>query len=120
MSQNSEPATTPRRTPRHLIDFDNPRPQPTRRDAESLSKVQKWVMSVLTVTTIMHLSAGVILAAAFLEHPRPGARIGLLVIGGLFGVGAIAAGRGIHQKRLLSPWLLLGWIPAVIGAFFVL
>jgi hypothetical protein len=25
----------------------------------------------------------------------------------------------IHQKRILSPWLLLGTLPAVVGAYLV-
>jgi hypothetical protein len=82
----------------------------------SLSQVQKWVMSVLAVTTIGHLAAGLVVAAYFLEDGRPGARIGLLVIAGMFGMVAVVVGLLIHQRRPVTPWLLLGWAPAVAGA----
>jgi hypothetical protein len=106
------PTTRPRPR-RHLMDPDNP--APPQRYSMSLSRVQIWVLSTLAVTTILHLSAGVVLAALFAD--RPDARIGLLVIGGLFGVVAVAAGLAIHRRSLLSWWLLLGWIPAAIGAY---
>lgn len=105
-------ATRPRPR-RHLMDPNNPRPP--QRYSMSLSRVQIWVLSTLAVTTILHLSAGLIAAALFAD--RPDSRIGLLVIGGLFGVVAVAAGLAIHRKSLVSWWLLLGWIPAAIGAY---
>lgn len=80
---------------RHLLDPDNPRPR--RADPMSLSSVQTWVLSVLTVTTILHLAAGFAVAAAFLDPARPGARIGLLIIAGAFGVIAVASGLAIHR-----------------------
>jgi hypothetical protein len=84
----------------------------------SLSRVQTWVLSTLAVTTILHLSAGLAVAAAFVEDSRLAARIGLLVIAGLFGVVAMGAGTAIHKRSLLSWWLLLGWLPAAVGAYF--
>jgi len=107
--------TQPRR---HLLDPNN-LPQRTASQSMSLTQVQRWVLSVLAATTILHLAAGLVVAAAFVERDRLDARIGLLVIAGCFGVLAVAAGRAIHQKSLLSPWLLLGWLPAAIGAYVV-
>lgn len=107
--------TMPR--PKHLLDPDNPRPR--RNDPMSLSSVQTWVLSTLAVTTILHLAAGLVVAAAFLDPARPGARIGLLVIAGLFGVVAVASGLAIHRHRLLSWWLFPGWTPAVVGAYLI-
>jgi hypothetical protein len=97
---------------KHLMDPHNPRPQ--NREPMSLGRVQKWVLSTLAATTILHLSAGLVVAAIFAE--RLDAQIGLLVIGGAFGVIAILAALIIHQHRLLSPWLLLGLVPSVVGA----
>ena len=102
-------------TRRHLLDPNN-LPAPSPRAQQSLSRVQKWVMSSLAVTTILHLVAGLILAAAFMDVERTSSRVGLLVISGAFGIIAIAAGLAIHQRRLVSPWLLLGTIPAVVAA----
>ncbi|CUR60494.1 conserved membrane hypothetical protein [metagenome] len=85
----------------------------------SLTQVQKWVMSALAVTTILHLAAGLMLAAYFIDDDRADARIGLVVIAGAFSVIAVAAGRAIHGHRLVSPWLLLGLIPPAIGAWLI-
>jgi hypothetical protein len=102
---------------KHLLDPEHPRPR--RDDPMSLSSVQTWVLSALAVTTILHLSAGLTVAAAFVGDARAGARVGLLVIAGLFGVAAVGAGLAIHRHRLLSWWLLLGWVPAAIGACLI-
>ena len=111
----SDPKPAPRR--RHLMDPDNPRPAPS--GSMSLSQVQKWVMSVLVVTTILHLVVGLVAAAAVVDDDRLDAEIGLLLIAGAFGVLGIGAALAIHQRPLLSPWLLLGLVPAAIGTYFV-
>ncbi len=111
----SDPTPAPRR--RHLMDPDNPRP--AQRGSMSLSSVQRWVMSSLAVTTILHLVVGLVVAAAVVEDDRLDAEIGLLLIAGAFGVLGVAAALAIHQRSLLSPWLVLGLIPAAIGSYFV-
>lgn len=83
----------------------------------SIGNVQKWVLSSLAAVTIGHLSLGMVVAALFAPEERLDSRVGLLVIAGLFGLIAIAAARLIHQWRLLSPWLLLGLLPALVGAY---
>ena len=55
-------------------------------------------MSALVVTTIFHLVMGLIIAAIFLDDPRPGAQVGLCLIAGAFGVIAIAVAFLIHGK----------------------
>jgi len=120
------PATStsqPRRRDRHLIDFDAPR-RP--RDAasvaaaeKSLGTVQKWVLSTLAATTILHLSAGIVLAAYFLDGPDV-EKLLLCAIAAGFGVIAVGVARAIHQARVVSPWLVLGVLPGVVGAVLVL
>ena len=109
-----------RRRPRHLLDpadlhGSHQRSQGT---AESLSRVQMWVMSVLMVTTLGHLAGGVVLVAVFTDDARLDARIGLNVIAAVIGCLAVAAGLMIHKKSPLTWWLLLGLLPGVIGAWF--
>jgi hypothetical protein len=105
----------PRRR-RHLIDPDAPRPvRDHAAEDKSLTRVQRWVMSALVVTTIFHLVMGLIIAALFLDDPRPGARVGLCLIAGAFGVIAVALALMIHGRRPVSPWLLLGLVPSAIG-----
>ncbi len=113
MSQTPQP-----RIAKHLLDPANPSPRP--RNDEGLTRVQQWVMSVLVVTTISHLVVGLILAGVFIDESRPEARIGLIVIAGIFGMGAVAAGLAIHKKHPVSPWLLLGTVPSLVGAVLVL
>lgn len=111
MTEHEQP-----RPRRHLIDPNAPRPvRDHAAEAKSLTRVQRWVMSALVVTTIFHLVMGLIIAALFLDDPRPGARVGLCLIAGAFGVIAVALGLMIHGRRPVSPWLLLGLVPSAVG-----
>jgi hypothetical protein len=112
---HTAPAAPPTRRRKHLMDPNNP--QPMRRDSMSLNRVQTWVLSTLAVTTILHMSAGLVVAA--LVADTEDARIGLLVIAGLFGVLSVVAALAIHKRPLFSWWLLLGWLPSIIGAYFI-
>ena len=110
----------PRRA-RHLMDPNAPRRTREEHESEqrSLTHVQRWVMSVLAVTTLFHLQVGLILAALFLDDPRPGAEIGLCLIAGAFGVISVALALLIHGRRPLTPWLLVGLVPAAVGIWLV-
>jgi hypothetical protein len=112
----------PVRRPRHLLDPDNVNQshRSSQGTRESLSNVQRWVMSVLAVTTILHLSAGLIIAAVFMDESDPTPRIGLVVIATIISVLAVVIGRVVHRKALLSSWLLLGLVPGVVGLWLVL
>jgi hypothetical protein len=109
----------PRKRPRHLIDLDAPRPsRDLVAERRSLTRVQQWVLSALAVTTILHMSGGLVLAAMFLPEQRGvGAQVGLNVIAALFGVMAVAAGLAIHRRSPLSPWLVLGVLPGIVGVW---
>jgi uncharacterized membrane protein YhaH (DUF805 family) len=85
----------------------------------SLTHVQMWVMSVLAVSTMLHFAAGLVLAAFYVDDDRTDAQIGLLVLAGIFGILSVLVGAAIHRKRLLSGWLALGVLPALIGAYFL-
>lgn len=106
----------PRRA-RHLMDPDRPRaPRPPEKQPRmDVEKVKKWVLSVLAATTILHLSWGLVVSAAFMDGARQSSRIGLSVIAGAFGVLAFAAALVIHQKRVWHPLLLLGIVPTIVG-----
>jgi hypothetical protein len=116
-SDRGAPAAPARKRPRHLMDPDNPRPPTQRGKGMSLSQVQMWVISVLAVTTILHFAAGLVAAAFYVEEGRLDARIGLLVIAGIVGVLSVLTGAAIHRKRLLSWWLPLGALPALLGGY---
>lgn len=116
------PARRTEKGRRHLLDLDAPRRvvKDPAKDARDLARVQKWVMSTLAVTTILHLVVGLVVAAVMLDDSPLTSQVGLTVIAGIFGVFAVAAGRAIHGKRILSPWLLLGLVPTAVGIFLVL
>jgi hypothetical protein len=97
--------------------MDPANPQRTVND-HSLTRVQRWIMSVLAVTTILHLSAGLIVAAVFVDDNLTAA-VGLCLIAGAFAVIATGVGLAIHGRNVVSPWLVLGVIPALIGLALV-
>lgn len=81
----------------------------------SLTRVQQWILSVLAFTVIEHFAAGLAVAAIFAD--KQDARVGLNVLAGVTGVVAVAAFRALQAKSLLSPWLLVGPLPGVVGAW---
>lgn len=107
----------PPKRQRHLMDPNNLQRM---RNDHQLTKVQRTVMSALAVTTILHLSVGLVIAAYAIDGVGNGGKIGLLMIAAAFGVLAVASGFVIHKKSAITPWVLLGLIPAVAGAFWVL
>ena len=109
---------TETRRARHLLDPDDLRRSHLRSQSsrESLTRVQRWVVSILAVTTILHFSGGLALGAAVVDDSRLDARIGLNVLAAVTGILAVLAGRAIHGKKLLSPWLGLGLLPGLAGA----
>ncbi|MCA1982646.1 hypothetical protein [Nocardioides nematodiphilus] len=109
------PAEPAKKRPRHLMDPNNPvRPV----NDKSLTHVQRWVLSVLAVFTIAHLCVGIVIAATMTDQ-RSG-QIGLSIIAGLFGVGAVILGQGIHKHDPRNGWLLIGLLPTAVGLFLVL
>jgi len=101
---------------RHLITPGAPRP-PARPNAMSTVQVQKWVTTVLTVVILGHLAEALVIFALLSPRDHPASRVGLLVIAGIVGLLAAGGVRAIHRRRLVSPWLLLGLIPAASGIY---
>jgi hypothetical protein len=118
---SSVPARRQEKGRGHLLDLHAPRRvvADPEKDARDLARVQRWVMSVLAVTTILHLVVGLVVAAVMLDDSPDSSRIGLAVIAGIFGAMAVATGRAIHGKRIVSPWLLLGIVPTAIALWLV-
>jgi tetrahydromethanopterin S-methyltransferase subunit F len=116
---SSVPARRTEKGRGHLLDMDAPRRvvQDPEKDARDLARVQRWVMSTLAVTTILHLVVGLVIAAVMLHEAPDSSRIGLDVIAGIFGAMAVATGLAIHGKRIASPWLLLGIVPTLVGLY---
>jgi hypothetical protein len=82
-----------------------------------VERVQRWVMSALLLTVSTLFATGMAVLSGTVD--RAGARPGLLVISGLVGLMAMAGMRAINLKSLLTPWLLLGLLPAVVvGSYY--
>jgi hypothetical protein len=118
---SSVPARRQEKGRGHLLDLEAPRRvvQDPEKDARDLARVQRWVMSVLAVTTVLHLCVGLVVAAVMLDDSPDSSKIGLTVIAGIFGAIAVATGLAIHGRRILSPWLLLGVLPTTIGLWLI-
>ena len=75
-------------------------------------------MSALLLTTATIFAGGLSVLAGSAD--RAGARPGLLVIAGVVGLMAMAGVRLLNEKSPLSPWLLLGLLPAAVGWYFLI
>ena len=100
--------------------MDPANPQRASVDSPEITRVRQWVLSVLVATTVLHLSAGLAIAGVFAGRSRPGAGVALNVIAAFCGVLAVVAARMIHGRRPVSPWLLLGLVPGIVGTWLVL
>ncbi|WP_148574685.1 hypothetical protein [Nocardioides caldifontis] len=117
MSESSAPGTTrPRKHPKHLMVPGQPRPAAPR-GSMTLSTVQKWVLSTLAVSTVLHLAGGLVLAAKYVDERS--STIGLLVIAALMGMLGMLVGLLIHRARPLHPLLLAGLLPAALGTWWI-
>jgi hypothetical protein len=84
-----------------------------------VERVQRWVMSALLLTVCALFATGMAILSGIVD--RAGARPGLLMISGVVGLMAMAGVRAINMKRILTPWLLLGLLPAVlVGSYYAL
>ena len=92
-------------------------PAPQVRYTMSLGTVQKWVLSTLAATTLLHMAGGLVLAAYYVD--RTSSKIGLLVISGAFGFLAMAAALMIHKKSLAHPLMIAGLLPPLLGAWWI-
>ena len=96
------------------------RPSPVRREL-SIERVQRWVISIL-ILAVAAFPIGALVASAdsMLADGRRTDGIILLVVMAAIGVVALGAIRLVHRRSATSPWVVLGAVPAVIAALFVL
>ena len=114
VSQESSP---PRR--RHLMDPAAPRKPADPKDLERLHTVQRRVISVLIMTTLVHLTIGLILAADAIDDDRRYAQVILVALGVAFYLVGICAVRAINKATLLTWWMLTGLVPLAAGLWWV-
>jgi hypothetical protein len=88
-----------------------------RRTPMPIERVQQWIGASLAFVILELLAGGMVMFAAW--SARPGSQVPLVVISGVWGLGAIGGARLILQKRLLSPWLLVALVWPVVGAYLI-
>ena len=82
-----------------------------------VERVQRWVASTLVLTVATLFATGMAILSGTVD--RAGARPGLLTISSVVGLMAMSGVRVINSRRVLSPWLLLGLLPAaVVGSYY--
>jgi hypothetical protein len=83
-----------------------------------ITKVQQWVASAV----LLMVGFGVAIPLAWsspqmLQAPDTSASaVPLWVMSGVWGVATMAGALLVHRRRVLSPWLLLGLLPAASAA----
>ncbi len=102
------------------MDPDAPRKVADPKDLERLHRVQRRVVSVLIITTLIHLTIGLILAADAISDDKRGAQLGLILLGSAFHVVGVAAVRGINRKPIPTWWMLTGLVPVALGVWWVI
>ena len=82
-----------------------------------VERVQRWVASALVLTVATLFATGMAILSGTVD--RAGARPGLLTISSVVGLMAMCGVRVINSRRVLTPWLLLGLLPAVVvGSYY--
>ena len=82
-----------------------------------VERVQRWVASALVLTVCTLLATGMAVLSGVVD--RAGAQPGLLGISSVVGLMAMVGVRLINQRSPLTPWLLLGFLPAVVvGSYY--
>ena len=82
-----------------------------------VERVQRWVASALVLTVATLFATGMAILSGTVD--RAGARPGLLAISCVVGLMAMAGVRVINGKGVLTPWLVLGLLPAVVvGSYY--
>jgi uncharacterized membrane protein YadS len=82
-----------------------------------VERVQRWVASALVLTVATLFATGLAILSGTVE--RAGARPGLLAISCVVGLMAMAGVRVINGRPVLTPWLVLAFLPAVVvGSYY--
>ena len=82
-----------------------------------VERVQRWVASALVLTVCTLFATGMAILSGTVD--RAGARPGLLLISCVVGLMALVGVRVINRRSVLTPWLLLALLPAVVvGSYY--
>jgi hypothetical protein len=114
--QTPGPGEPPQHRSKHLLDLNTPpRARQAQRPSMSLTRVQQWVASTVILIVGMGITIPLAGISPFIEEGQgaPGAAVGLWVMSVVWGLATMVGVLVVLRHRLLSPWLLVGIIPAV-------
>lgn len=100
------------------MDPNAPRKAPDPEAVKRLQTVQRRVISALVITTVLHMSAGLIIAADHVGD-RLDAQLGLNLIAAAFNIGGIACTLVLNGRSAKSWLLALGIVPSIFGIWWV-
>ena len=82
----------------------------------NIIRVQRWVASALTLTVAYVWIAGMVLGALYtVDQSRHDAQVMIMVMAAVVGIAAIVGVRLINDLPWLTPWLVVGVLPAAVG-----
>jgi hypothetical protein len=84
-----------------------------------LETVQRWVASVIFIHVGGSPAIALAVYSPHLVSTDHSSGVGLWVMSAVIGLMTAGGVLLIHQRSLLSAWLLLGVLPAAVSAFFV-
>jgi hypothetical protein len=82
-----------------------------------ITRVQRWVASSLTLTVAYVWAGGMVILAlsSGFDQSRESAQFMIFVMAGIIGIGAIVGVRLINGLSWITPWLLVGLLPTIVG-----
>lgn len=86
----------------------------------STQKVQQWIVSLLVLAVSCFPLGALTAAVAMLADERHDAALVLVGVMAALGTAAVSAGRLVHRLSPVSPWTLLGLLPAAVAALLYL
>lgn len=95
------------------------RSHPSKRRKMNIETVQRWVFAVILIHIGGSPTAALAAYAPHMEHVKHSTGVGLWIMSGVVGLATTSGVLLIHQRSLLSPWLVLGIVPMAISAFYV-
>jgi putative Ca2+/H+ antiporter (TMEM165/GDT1 family) len=82
----------------------------------STQKVQQWIISLLVLAVSCFPLGALTAAVAMLSAERHDAALVLVGVMAALGLAAVSAGRLVRRLSPVSPWTLLGLLPALAAA----
>lgn len=80
-----------------------------------VERVQRWISSALVMTVAALLASGLAILSSVSQ--QAGARPGLLIMSAATGLVAMVGVRLINAKRIITPWLAIGLLPALVVGY---